>query len=348
MLQPEVHDAVPPTALKVPVPSPGAQRRGGRRWRGERDADGDSPDGVPVTRPDGDSCTTRAASSARASAYGTADKSTLLLNVRSRHMSAFPDIPVRPRRSWPRRTGREPDAQAFLPRRDYAVYLGETLDRLRDERFSFRAERVLDVVPSEGGFESLPAVKVAVSTRAATVVLAHGNQRPAPLTVDGVPLPEARWHLHDPWDLDRLTALAPDAVVVLVGTGLTAVDVAITLLDDTPDRRCDGEPAPAAARRPHRAALHRVAEPGPDRAGHRRPLADLLRDQIAAARRQGVDWRLVVDGLLGADPGALAAARPRRAAPVPRVVRPRAGGTPPPHGHRGRSPPRGLPGTRRG
>ena len=50
-------------------------------------------------------------------------------------------------------------------------------------------------------------------------------------------MPMSRWHLADPWDLDRLTGLPRDAVVVLVGTGLTAVDAAITLLGDAPDRR---------------------------------------------------------------------------------------------------------------
>src|SRR6478735_4885988 len=102
-------------------------------------------------------------------AYGTTDRRHLL-NVRSRHMSAFPDIPG-DLVAWARRTGRQPDAQAFMPRRDYAAYLRETLDRLRDERFAFRSERVLDVVPAAGGFE-LHATGGRV-TRAATVVLAH-------------------------------------------------------------------------------------------------------------------------------------------------------------------------------
>src|SRR3954452_16143058 len=104
-------------------------------------------------------------------AYGTTDRRHLL-NVRSRHMSAFPDIPS-DLVEWARRTGREPDAQAFLPRRDYAVYLRETLDRLRDARFGFRAERIHDVARVRGGFE-VHATSGRV-TEAATVVLAPGN-----------------------------------------------------------------------------------------------------------------------------------------------------------------------------
>jgi len=227
-------------------------------------------------------------------AYGTTDRRHLL-NVRSRHMSAFPDIPS-DLVEWARRTGRQPDAQAFLPRRDYAVYLRETLDRLRDDRLAFRAERVVDVAPVNGGFE-LHATRGRV-THAAGVVLAYGNLRPEALALEGVPLPDARWHLADPWDLDRLTGLARDAVVVLVGTGLTAVDAAITLLDDAAGRRVVMVSRhgllPAAHIEQNSTAWLSPVPAGPVTADQ---LAALLREQVSAARRQGVDWRAVVDGL---------------------------------------------------
>lgn len=227
-------------------------------------------------------------------AYGTTDRRHLL-NVRSRHMSAFPDIPG-DLVEWARRTGRQPDAQAFLPRRDYAVYLRETLDRLRDDRFAFRPERVVDVAPVPGGFE-LHGSGGRV-THASSVVLAHGNHRPEPLSVDGVPLPAAPWHLADPWDLDRLTAVEPDAVVVLVGTGLTAVDAAVTLLGDEPTRRVVMVSRhgllPAAHIEQSSTAWLSPVPSGPVTADQ---LAELVRGQVAAARRQGVDWRAVVDGL---------------------------------------------------
>lgn len=227
-------------------------------------------------------------------AYSTTDRRHLL-NVRSRHMSAFPEIPS-DLVEWAKRTGRQPDAQAFLPRRDYAIYLRETLDRLRDDRLTFRAERVRDVVPVSGGFE-LHAANGRVRA-ASAVVLAHGNQRPAPLAVADTPLPQAVWHVADPWDIGRLTGLASDAVVVLVGTGLTAVDAAITLLGDAPDRRVlmvsrHGLLPRAHIEQSSTAWLSPIPQ-GPVTADQ---LAQLLRDQVAAARRQGVDWRAVVDGL---------------------------------------------------
>jgi uncharacterized NAD(P)/FAD-binding protein YdhS len=227
-------------------------------------------------------------------AYGTTDRRHLL-NVRSRHMSAFPDIPS-DLVEWARRTGRQPDAQAFLPRRDYAVYLRETLDRLRDDRFAFRAERVRDVVPVDGRFE-VHAAGGRV-TRAGAVVLAHGNQRPAPLEVGGRPLPDAPWHLADPWDLDRLAGRRRDAVVVVVGTGLTAIDAVITLLDDAPDRRVVLVSRHGLLPAPHieqsSTAWLSPIPTGPVTADQ---LAELVRGQVAAAAARGVDWRAVVDGL---------------------------------------------------
>lgn len=230
-------------------------------------------------------------------AYGTTDPRHLL-NVRSRHMSAYPDIPG-DLVEWAARTGREPDAQAFLPRRDYAVYLRETLDSLADGRLRISRGRVHDVIGRPGGFTLLSDDATDPVTEAVAVVLAHGNAAPAPLEVDGAPLPKAPWHLGDPWDLDRLRTLPDDAVVVLVGTGLTAVDVATTLLGDAPGRRVIMTSRHGLLPHPHveqssTAWVSPIPAEGPVTADW---LAALVTDQIAAARRQGVDWRPVVDGL---------------------------------------------------
>jgi len=292
MLRPEVRDAVPPTASASDA----------SRVRSDVAVVGGGASGtltaihLLASRSHDLTVTVYDASGelGKGLAYGTTDRRHLL-NVRSRHMSAFPDIPS-DLVEWARRTGRQPDAQAFLPRRDYAVYLRETLERLGDDRLAVRAERVRDIEPVAGGFE-LHASGGRV-TRAATVVLASGNQRPAPLAVGGEPLPTARWHLPDPWDLDRLGELPPDAVAVLVGTGLTAVDAAITLLEAGPRRRAVMVSRhgllPAAHIEQNSTAWLSPIPAGPVTADQ---LAALVRGQMVAARRQGVDWRPVVDGL---------------------------------------------------
>ena len=146
MLQPEVHDAVPPLAVAD----------GSSRVRSDVAVVGGGASGtltaihLLASRSHDLTVSLHDAGGelGKGLAYGTTDRRHLL-NVRSRHMSAFPDIPG-DLVEWARRTGREHDAQAFLPRADFAVYLQETLDRLRDERFSFRGERVVDVVPRVG------------------------------------------------------------------------------------------------------------------------------------------------------------------------------------------------------
>jgi uncharacterized NAD(P)/FAD-binding protein YdhS len=168
-------------------------------------------------------------------AYSTTD-ARHLLNVRASNMSAFPDAPG-DLVEWAADEGIALAPTDFLPRRDYARYLQA---RLADatvaagERLRVVAAAVDDVERIAGGFrvEADGAVE-----EYDAVVLAYGNAAPSTLTVAGQPLPAAPWHVADPWDLDWIETLAPDATVVLVGTGLTAVDTAITLLDDAPERR---------------------------------------------------------------------------------------------------------------
>lgn len=229
----------------------------------------------------------------RGIAYGTSDPRHLL-NVRLRHMSAYADVPS-DLLDWARRTGRDPDPQGFLPRMEYAAYLQDTLAGIADHRLTISAGRVGDVVPVAGGFELHAHDRV---TRAGSVVLAAGNAPPQPLSVDGVDLAEVPGYLRDPWDLAAVRALPADATVVLAGTGLTAVDTVITLLDDAPRRRAfmvsrHGLLPHAHIAQQSTAWLSEVP-PGPLTADG---IADFVEGQVAVARTHGVDWRNVVDGL---------------------------------------------------
>lgn len=229
----------------------------------------------------------------RGIAYGTNDQRHLL-NVRARHMSAFPDSPS-DLLDWALRTGRSSDPQGFLPRADFAIYLQDRLADVADDRLRVRAGRVEDVVPTADGFE---IVTERSRSTAAAVVLCHGNQPPRPLEVDGRELPDAPWHIANPWDLGRLRALPADASVLVVGTGLTAVDTVITLLEDSAERSVTmlsrgGHLPKAHVGQAHTAWVTKVPE-GP-------LTADLLADAVArecrAAAERGVGWRAVVDGL---------------------------------------------------
>ncbi len=234
----------------------------------------------------------------RGVAYGT-DDPRHLLNVRSRHMSAFADVPS-DLIEWARATGRSHDPQAFLPRMAYATYLQDRLAAVADHRLSIRAGRVDDVVPVGSGFEI--RARDVVST-ADSVVLAYGNQRPKPLLVDGDVLPAAPWHLPDPWHLAGLRLLPDDATIVVVGTGLTAVDTVITLLEEGPRRRVVMVSRHGLL--PHRHVAQQSTawvQPVPEGVLGADLLAAHVRGQVEAAAAQGVGWRAVVDGLRAATP----------------------------------------------
>lgn len=234
----------------------------------------------------------------RGVAYGTNDPRHLL-NVRSRHMSAFPDIPS-DLIEWARRTGRSEDPQAFLPRLDFATYLQDRLSQVADHRLTICAGRVDDVVPVGGRFEIRTSD---VSSAADSVVLAYGNQRPRPLVLDGDELPDAPWHLRNPWDLGALRVLPADATIVVVGTGLTAVDTVITLLEEGPQRRVVMVSRQGQLPKAHVAQLSTAwVQPVPEGPLTADLLAEHVREQISAAAAQDVGWRAVVDGLRAATP----------------------------------------------
>jgi uncharacterized NAD(P)/FAD-binding protein YdhS len=229
----------------------------------------------------------------RGVAYGTSDPRHLL-NVRARHMSAYADVPS-DLLDWARRSGRDPDPFGFLPRQEYAHYLQDTLAAVADHRLTIIAGRVDDLEQVPGGFALHTRDRVA---RAGTVVLAYGNQAPQPVVAGDVDLAELPGHVPDPWDLGVIRALPDDAVVLLVGSGLTAIDLVITLLEDHPRRRAVMVSRhgllPHAHIEQQSTAWVSPMPPGELTADG---LAEFVRGQVTAARRNDVNWRNVLDGL---------------------------------------------------
>ncbi|MFI5936422.1 FAD/NAD(P)-binding protein [Actinoplanes sp. NPDC051494] len=212
-------------------------------------------------------------------AYGSA-KPWHVLNSRAGAMSAAADDPGH----FARWAGAAP--AEFRPRAEYGRYLRAVLDEAvtahpgRLQLRQGRAERIGaagEVVLEGGG-----------SVRADHVVLATGGPAPVRQRLDHPNV------IDDPWRAGVLEALPQDRPVLLVGTGLTAVDAALTLTAD--GRR--SAPVVAVSRRGLLPLTH-TAEAAPPHA----PALDdcaTLRDVVRAVRSavgESGDWRAVVDGM---------------------------------------------------
>jgi len=217
----------------------------------------------------------------RGVAYGTTNPEHLL-NTRAGCMSAYPDRPGH-FAEWARRSG-VTGADDFLPRSWFGDYLQSLVGAVEH----VRAEAV-DVLPHGDGAKVVLANGSVVPSD--HVVLAPGpspQRWPAPLRHRG-----PRW-IGDPWARGALAALRPGDPVLLVGTGLTAVDIALELAGRGHDHIVavsrhgllplahDRLPAAPTPRRPEGVTLDAVFSWARETAG-----------------AEG-DWRPVVDSLRGA------------------------------------------------
>lgn len=157
----------------------------------------------------------------RGVAYGT-DRPEHLLNVPARRMSAFPDRPDHFTRWWEERGGSE---EGYAPRMVYGDYIRAQLAEAMHGIEIVHGEAV-DIRATETGEEIRLGDGRTIAADA--VVLAPGNLHPAvPGEFDMAALGKA-W-VGDPWATDPGEGLGADDAVVILGTGLTAVDTALTL-----------------------------------------------------------------------------------------------------------------------
>lgn len=161
----------------------------------------------------------------RGLAYGAA-QADHILNVRAANMSALPDQPGH-FVDWlaTQNLGQE---GSFATRRDYGTYLCAMLDDARaaaGDRFAILTDEAIDlVVRTDGAFVALRSGGV---LEADIAVIAPGNLPPHDLPAfAGLDRPA---YVNDPWAADIAAGLGPDDVVALLGSGLTAVDCALSL-----------------------------------------------------------------------------------------------------------------------
>lgn len=234
----------------------------------------------------------------RGLAYGT-QCSSLLLNVRARNMSVFADDPHHFLR-WAQ-ANYDPGAGpgSFLPRAVYGHYVQAVLNEAAQPGGGRRLEWIRDEALS------LSRTSVGVSeihlrsgrrVLADRIVLALGNFPP------GDPL--ACWdaargshYFRNPWSAETFEGVEGLSNILLVGSGLTSMDVVMQLRV----QGCRGT-IHCISRNGLLPQPHKSADASPpfwDESSPKttRGLLGLVRKQIRQARQQGIEWQSTFDSL---------------------------------------------------
>ncbi len=166
-----------------------------------------------------------------------------LLNVVARNMSALPDHPSDfvewlHRREEYRHLGTPEINQLYAPRTLYGIYLRNKLDELKNKfplRFTIVPERIIGCRLLNGSIELTSSTgKQLVFDK---VVLATGNFLPG--KPKGIPqsFTSSTNYFNDPWSEKSVSNLSGELPVLIVGTGLTMVDVVIGISEKRKDQK---------------------------------------------------------------------------------------------------------------
>ncbi|WP_106640318.1 FAD/NAD(P)-binding protein [Allosphingosinicella vermicomposti] len=225
---------------------------------------------------------------ARGVAYSTSSADHLL-NVRASGMSAYPDRPAH-FADWLASEGLG-GPTTFAQRRIYGAYLEAQLAEARalyGERLTIVADEAVDVVAGpEGEGVTLASGN---SLIADLVILCIGNLAPdVPGIIARTTLPDDVY-VADPWAGPILDDLSDDDTVLLIGTGLTAVDAALML-----DAGGFRGRTLALSRRGLLPRAHKAPIPPPGALHLESRCTALLRAVRGIAKESG--WRAAVDSL---------------------------------------------------
>ncbi|MGB6876589.1 MAG: FAD/NAD(P)-binding protein [Candidatus Acidiferrales bacterium] len=233
----------------------------------------------------------------RGVAYGTKHPCHLL-NVPAANMSALPDQPEHFLR-WAQ-ANHDPSVQAtsFLPRVLYGQYVASLLEKVKGQSGAGNFRWIQGQVSSFASEPSRVNVQLTGGSILATrvLVLAVGNFPPPNINVPGLSDGCKRYVPH-PWSAAALKGIPKNGSVLLIGSGLTSVDVALALKSQGFAGHIH-----ILSRRGLMPQPHGEKRQWPQFWNERSPrtirgLLRLVRNQLRAASDAGCDWRSVIDAL---------------------------------------------------
>jgi uncharacterized NAD(P)/FAD-binding protein YdhS len=240
-------------------------------------------------------------------AYGT-DDPLHLLNVPAVRMGAIHGRPEH-FHEWLAERGEPVAEEAFLPRGVYATYIRDLLTRAEREAAGARLRRrggeVASIAEQHGPGVAPLELTFADGERleADRVILALGPlgsgdpiRVPPELKKSGV-------YVADPWAAGALDEVRSDSSVLIVGTGLTMVDVALSLGEIEGGPRIRAVSRHGLVPRRHRRGLTNLRRFHiPMETGELEPVVAAVFAQICRVAKQGDDWRDVIDSMRPVSP----------------------------------------------
>lgn len=238
----------------------------------------------------------------RGVAYGTRYGSHLL-NVPAAKMSALPSDPnhfLRWLESHTELLNGPVLPTTFAPRKAYGAYVQSLLAEAEAQApvevqvTHWTDEAIdLDIMDSRAvvNLESGNSIEVD------KVVLAIGNFPPGhPPLADRTIFASERY-IGDPWGKGNMNVIQAEDTVLLIGSGLTALDLTLGMCE----RGFEGK-VHMLSRRAQLPQRHKMAEPYPPYLSEELPktvraLVRIVRRELAKATAQGIDWRPVLDAL---------------------------------------------------
>ena len=224
-----------------------------------------------------------------------------LLNVVAANMGGLAENPGH-FREWLAEHRQPVRPTSFMPRTAFGDYLDFLLKEALDQSAGARFERIqaeaVGIAPVDGRWRITLAN--GDHLHGDKVVLATGvlPPRDAPLRSGAWPV-GSPLYVTDPWAPGALDDLAPGDNLLLVGTGLTMVDVALRLIDLRPAARITAISRSGLVPQPHRWPGQRVVidyEP-PEPGTSLRDLPKAFRAASVKSYARGGDWRDVINAV---------------------------------------------------
>ncbi len=222
-----------------------------------------------------------------------------LLNVPAGKMSAFPDLPedfldyLGQQQAYPA-LDRDTLARSYVSRRHYAGYLQQRLQQAQARsvaRLEVLQDRVLALEKSASGLALV--LQNGAPLQVTAVAMAPGNAL-RPLPAHGAAALSAGQRV-EAWDFDAVHAIANDADICIVGSGLSMADSVVSLADNGHRGAVHVISRHALLPLPHAEGPAADYDPQPLLAMGLRQRMRALRRHAAEAQVRGIPWQSVMD-----------------------------------------------------